>query len=121
MIGRGRSAVVLFPAGGVSAPGGGDVDVVKVAGHGALRAVGRVVDATPNCILHPESSRVLEHVRDDLVSERDALGGAGVGNDHVERQTLRMPPQRIRSNATDLVNLGEGRADTASGQDGSDL
>src|ERR1700730_13049597 len=97
---------------GVSAPGSGDVDVFKVAGHGTLRAVGRVIDATPNCILHPESSRVLEHVRDDLVSERDALGGFGVGDHYVERQTLGMPPQWLRPNAADLVNLGERRADT---------
>ena len=38
---------------------------------------------------------------------------------HVERKTVGMPPQRIRSNAADLVDLGENLADAARGQDGS--
>ena len=73
------SADVHFTAGGVSAPGSGDVDVVKVTRSRTLCAVGRVVDAAPNGILHPESSRVLQHERDDLISERDALGLLGLG------------------------------------------
>src|SRR5687767_5086678 len=68
-------AEVGFPAGGVSASGGGDVDVVVVAVPTCLRAVGGVVGAPPNRVLHPESNRILAHERDDLVAECDALCG----------------------------------------------
>ena len=115
------STEIGFPTRGVSASGGGDVDVVIVAEPAWLRTIGRVVDAAPNRVLHPESARVLQHERDDLVSEGDAFGAAGVGNHHVDGQAEGMPWQRIRSHAPDFVNLGERRTDGTLRQDGSDL
>jgi len=120
--GRGAgSAEVGFPTRGVAASRSGDVDVVVVAHPHCPRTMRRVVHAAPNCVLHPKSIGVLQHKGDDLVSQGDAFGGAGVGNHHIDRQTEGMPWQRIRSHATDFVNLGESRTDGASRQDGSDL
>ena len=95
--------------------------MVIVAPRAFLRPVGRVVRAAPYRILQTESVRVLQCERHDLVSQSDALSGVRVGDHDVERQTVGMPPQRVRSNTADVVNLGERRADTAGGQDGSDL
>src|SRR5947209_9115109 len=111
--GRLESAEVRFPTCGVAAPGGRHMDVVVVAHPGRLGAARCVVDATPDRILYPESRCVLQDVRDDRVSQSDALGALGVGNHHIERQTEGMPRQRIRSDATDFVNLRERRADAA--------
>ena len=45
----------------------------------------------------------------------------GFGNHHVERQTIGMPPQRVRPDTADVLDLREDRADAAGGQDGLDL
>jgi len=116
-----RSAVVDLPAGGVSAAGRCDVDVVEVAIPTALGAVWRVIDAAPDRVLDSEPLCIVQHVRDDLVAQRDACVAAGIGDHHIEGQTVRMPPQRIWSNTADLVNLGEHCADISRGQNGSHL
>jgi hypothetical protein len=115
------SAEVAFATARISTSERGDVDVVVVAHAHCPRTMRRVIHAAPNRVLHRESIRVLQHERDDLVSEGDAFGGAGVRNHDVDRQTAGVPRQRIRPDATHLVNLGERRTDGTSRQDGSDL
>src|ERR1700733_6132210 len=112
---------IHLPTPGVAAAGCRHVDVVVVAEPARLRPVGRVVDATPNRVLYPESTRVLEHVRDDLVAQRDALRALGIGDHHIQRQAEGGPGQRIRSDTTDFVNLGERHADSSGRQDRSYL
>src|SRR5262249_29867197 len=83
-----------------------------------LRTAGRVVDATPNRILHPEAVGVRFHKCHDPVPELDALFAAGVGDHDVESQTVGVPRQRIGPAAADFAYLGKSRTDGARGQDG---
>src|ERR1035441_9379199 len=114
-------ANVNLPAGGISAAVGSDVDVVVVAVAGSRRPAGRVIGAAPDNVLQREAVCVLEREPDDLVAERYARGAGRVGNHDVDRQTPRMPWERIWPDAADALDLRERRADAAGGQDRLDL
>ncbi len=89
-------------AGGIPAAHGRDVDVVVVAPAAPLGVVG----ATPNHILIP--NRVAFFSTKATISlPLCPLGGAGVGNHHVERQTIDFHLMRIRPNAADFANFGK--------------